>query len=176
MSLGDHSRLTNRRKVACMVVLAAAEAARSYACRFDKVAHHTSRLSGQQWIAELSDIDFAEAFELFVANQEFAKAFMGLKSDNLRMSTIYPPLLIAPGSVVVFMLLSGLIESECAYAPDVHSYGLLVYVAGSEHSVLLYDIHYLTKRTTVGSSGLSLPMDDPHMISSKASETTDDGL
>ena len=71
-----------------MVVLAAAEAARSYASRFDKVAHHTSRLSGQQWIAELSDIDFAEAFELFVANQEFAKAFMGLKSDNLRMSVL----------------------------------------------------------------------------------------
>ncbi|KAI9441114.1 Myb/SANT-like DNA-binding domain-containing protein [Lactarius psammicola] len=37
---------------------------------------------------ELSDIDFAEAFELFVANQEFAKAFMGLKSDNLRMSVL----------------------------------------------------------------------------------------
>ena len=37
---------------------------------------------------ELSDIDFAEAFELFMANQEFAKAFMGLKSDNLRMSVL----------------------------------------------------------------------------------------
>ncbi|KAI9442812.1 hypothetical protein BJY52DRAFT_1108867, partial [Lactarius psammicola] len=38
---------------ACMVVLATVEAARFYASHFDKVAHHTSRLSGQQWIAEL---------------------------------------------------------------------------------------------------------------------------
>ena len=41
------------RKLACMTILAAANATMSYASQFNKKLQHTSRLSGRQWVEEL---------------------------------------------------------------------------------------------------------------------------